>query len=36
MDACRKIHFTTPAQVAGSIAGILATAAAMLATMILC
>ena len=36
MDACKKIQFYTPAQTAAQIAGILATAAVMLAMIILC
>jgi hypothetical protein len=36
MDACKKIYFRTPAQNAGAIAGILAAAAAMLATIAIC
>lgn len=35
MNAYRKIKFTTPAQYAGYIAGIIASAAAMLAAIIL-
>ena len=36
MDACQKIYFTTPAQAAGYIAGILGMAAGMLALIIIC
>ena len=36
MDACRKIWFYTPGQLAGQLAGILAMGAAMLAMLVMC
>lgn len=36
MDACKKIWFYTPTQIAGQIAGIIAMAAALLAMIIIC
>ena len=36
MDACRKIWFETPAQIAAQAAAIVAMAAAMLALIVIC
>lgn len=36
MDACKKIWFYTPAQYAGMIAGLIATAAGLLALFAMC
>lgn len=36
MDACMKIWFYTPGQILGSVAGILAMGAALLALVIVC
>jgi hypothetical protein len=36
MDACKKIYFITPAQNAAGLAGIMATAAALLALAAIC